>query len=56
MELCANLGKNPKQVYIFPRVSEDCDGYPEHFIAIYPNRKSSDAEWFDEISDTLSPR
>ena len=56
IELCANLGKNPKQVYVFPRVGEDCDGYPEHFIEIYTNRKSSDAEWFDEISNALSPQ
>lgn len=56
MELCANLGKNPKQVYIFPRVSEDYDGYPEYFVEIYTNRKSSDAEWFDEISNALSPQ
>ena len=56
MELCANLGKNPKQVYVFPRVGEDCDGYSEHFIEIYTTRKSSDAEWFDEISSQLSPR
>ena len=56
MELCANLGKNPKQVYVFPRVGEDYDGYPEHFIEIYTNRKSSDAEWFEEISNALSPR
>jgi len=56
MELCTNLGKNPKQVYVFPRVSEDYDGYPEHFIEIYTNRKSSDAEWFEEISDALSPK
>jgi len=55
-ELCVRLGKNPKQVYIFPRVSEDYDGYPEHFIEIYTNRKSSDAEWFEEISNALSPR
>ena len=56
MELCANFGKNPKQVYVFPRVSEDYDGYPEHFIEICTNRKSSDAEWFDEISNALSPK
>ena len=56
MELCTNLGKNPKQVYVFPRVGEDYDGYPEHFIEIYTTRKSSDAEWFEEISSQLSPR
>jgi len=56
MELCTNLGKNPKQVYVFPRVSEDYDGYPEHFIEIYTTRKSSDAEWFEEISNQLSPQ
>ena len=56
MELCTNLGKNPKLVYVFPRVGEDCDGYPEHFIEIYTTRKSSDAEWFEEISNQLSPR
>ena len=56
MELCANLGKNPKQVYVFPRVGEDYDGYPAHFIEIYTTRKSSDAEWFEEISEALSPR
>lgn len=56
MELCVKLGKNPKQVYIFPRVGEDYDGYSENFVEIYTNRKSSDAEWFEEISDHLSPR
>lgn len=56
LELCNNLGKNPKRVYIYPHVYDDCDGYPEHHVELYTRRKVSDEEWFEEICEALSPK
>ena len=56
LDLCKKLKKNPKQVYIYPHICEDHDGYPEHHIELYTNRKSSDVEWFEEISQAISPQ
>ena len=56
LELCKELGISPDNAYLYPQVIEYSDGYPETFIEVSTNRRVTDAEWFEEISNALSPR
>jgi hypothetical protein len=49
---CSDL----KDIMVSGYSQDDCDGYPEYFVQMQVKVASSDAEWFDEISNTLSPQ
>ena len=43
------------KIYVKEIVTQDWDGYPENSLRVYKFEKVSDEEYFDEISNVLSP-
>lgn len=49
-------GVHPKDIQVVGYSQDDYDGYPECFVQMDVKVVASDAEWFDEISNFLSPQ
>jgi hypothetical protein len=45
-----------KDIMVSGYSQDDYDGYPEYFVQMQVKVKATDAEWFEEISDYLSPQ
>lgn len=49
-------GKSYKDTVVSGYSQEDYDGYNETFVYMEYKRKATDEEWFEEISESLSPQ